>query len=108
MNTGGEGGETACKLARRQGYDVKGVDKNKAVILFPENNFWGRILSAVSTSTGWQARLHFRRFSRRSRPSLERFDSKEIVLHEEKKSLIVVQPGGSATKFSKLDLQARI
>ncbi|DBB17143.1 TPA: hypothetical protein ACH3X3_014216 [Trebouxia sp. C0006] len=77
MNTGGEGGETACKLARRQGYDVKGVDKNKAVILFPENNFWGRILSAVSTSTGWQARLHFRRFSRRSRPSLERFDREE-------------------------------
>ncbi|KAL0045268.1 hypothetical protein WJX82_002311 [Trebouxia sp. C0006] len=51
MNTGGEGGETACKLARRWGYDVKGVDKNKAVILFPENNFWGRTLSAVSTST---------------------------------------------------------
>ena len=39
-------------LCRRWGYDVKGVDKNKAVILFPENNFWGRTLSAVSTSTG--------------------------------------------------------
>ncbi len=37
---------------RRWGYDVKGVDKNKADILFPENNFWGRTLSAVSTSTG--------------------------------------------------------
>ncbi|KAL0039617.1 hypothetical protein WJX77_003534 [Trebouxia sp. C0004] len=51
MNTGGEGGETACKLARRRGYDVKGVEKNKAVILFPQNNFCGKTLSAVSTST---------------------------------------------------------
>ena len=42
---------------RRWGYDVKGVDKNKAVILFPENNFWGRTLSAVSTSTGWFCNL---------------------------------------------------
>ena len=41
-----------CLAGRRWGYDVKGVEKNKAVILFPENNFWGRSLSAVSTSTG--------------------------------------------------------
>jgi hypothetical protein len=34
MNTGVEGGETACKLARRWGYDVKGVPKDKAKILF--------------------------------------------------------------------------
>ena len=29
MNTGVEGGETAIKLARRWGYDVKGVPKNQ-------------------------------------------------------------------------------
>ncbi|KAL3151801.1 hypothetical protein ABBQ38_012770 [Trebouxia sp. C0009 RCD-2024] len=51
MNTGVEGGETACKLARRWGYDVKGVPKNQAVILFAENNFWGRTLAAISSST---------------------------------------------------------
>lgn len=51
MNTGVEGGETACKLARRWGYDVKGVPKNEAVILFAENNFWGRTLAAISSST---------------------------------------------------------
>jgi ornithine--oxo-acid transaminase len=33
MNTGVEGGETAFKLARRWGYDVKGVENNKAVIV---------------------------------------------------------------------------
>jgi ornithine--oxo-acid transaminase len=30
---------------------VKGVPKDKAVILFAENNFWGRTLAAVSSST---------------------------------------------------------
>ena len=50
MNTGVEGGETAVKLARRWGYDVKGVEKYKARILFVEGNFWGRTLSAISTS----------------------------------------------------------
>lgn len=51
MNTGVEGGETACKLARRWGYDVKGIEKNKAKIIFAEGNFWGRTLSAISTSS---------------------------------------------------------
>jgi ornithine--oxo-acid transaminase len=51
MNTGVEGGETAIKLARRWGYDVKGVKKNEAKIIFAEGNFWGRTLSAISAST---------------------------------------------------------
>ncbi|XP_037033560.1 ornithine aminotransferase, mitochondrial isoform X2 [Bradysia coprophila] len=51
MNTGVEGGETACKLARRWGYDVKKIPKNQAQIVFAEGNFWGRTLSAISSST---------------------------------------------------------
>lgn len=51
MNTGVEGGETACKLARKWGYKVKGIPNLKAKILFAERNFWGRTLSAVSSST---------------------------------------------------------
>jgi ornithine--oxo-acid transaminase len=51
MNTGVEGGETACKLARRWGYDVKGVPKNQAKILFAHGNFWGRTIAAISTSS---------------------------------------------------------
>lgn len=51
MNTGVEGGETAIKLARRWGYDVKGVQEDKAHVVFAENNFWGRTLAAVSSST---------------------------------------------------------
>ena len=51
MNTGVEGGETALKLCRKWAYKVKGIQENKAKILFAENNFWGRTLAAVSSST---------------------------------------------------------
>lgn len=51
MNTGVEAGETACKLTRRWGYDVKGIPENQAGIVFAAGNFWGRTLSAISTST---------------------------------------------------------
>ena len=51
MNTGVEGGETALKLCRKWAYKVKGIKPNKAKILFAENNFWGRTLAAVSSST---------------------------------------------------------
>jgi ornithine--oxo-acid transaminase len=51
MNTGVEGGETAIKLARRWAYVKKGVTENKARIVFAENNFWGRTLAAISSST---------------------------------------------------------
>lgn len=49
MNTGVEGGETAIKLARRWAYDVKGVPKNQARVIFAGNNFWGRTLAAYVT-----------------------------------------------------------
>ena len=51
MNTGVEAGETAIKLARRWAYDKKGIEENKAVVLFAEGNFWGRTLAAISSST---------------------------------------------------------
>ncbi len=50
MNTGVEGGETAIKLCRKWAYQVKGVEENKATILFANGNFWGRTLAAVSSS----------------------------------------------------------
>ena len=50
MNTGVEGGETANKLARKWGYEVKGIEDNKAKIIFANGNFWGRTLAAISTS----------------------------------------------------------
>ena len=51
MNTGVEGGETAVKLARKWGYEVKQIPKDAAKIVFVEGNFWGRTLGAISSST---------------------------------------------------------
>ncbi len=51
MNTGVEGGETAIKLARRWGYEVKGIPINQAKIIFVTGNFWGRTLAAISSSS---------------------------------------------------------
>jgi len=50
MNTGVEGGETAVKLARKWGYEVKGIPQNQAVVVFANGNFWGRTIAAVSSS----------------------------------------------------------
>ncbi|MEI6265564.1 MAG: ornithine--oxo-acid transaminase [Sphingobacteriia bacterium] len=59
MNTGVEGGETAIKLARRWAYDKKGIEENKAKVIFAEGNFWGRTLAAISSSTDPTSYHHF-------------------------------------------------
>ena len=59
MNTGVEGGETAIKLARKWAYKVKGVDDQKAKIIFAEGNFHGRTLAIISASTDPDAREGF-------------------------------------------------
>jgi ornithine--oxo-acid transaminase len=50
MNTGVEAGETAIKIARKWGYENKNIEQNKAINLFCYNNFWGRTISALSSS----------------------------------------------------------
>lgn len=51
MNTGVEAVETAIKLARRWGYDVKQIPANQAKMIFVEGNFHGRSISSISAST---------------------------------------------------------
>lgn len=51
MNSGAEGVETAMKLARKWAYKIKGVENDRAIIIFAENNFHGRTLAVVSAST---------------------------------------------------------
>lgn len=59
MNTGAEGVETAIKLARKWGYEKKGVTENTAKIIVCEGNFHGRTISIVSASTDQDARKNF-------------------------------------------------
>jgi ornithine--oxo-acid transaminase len=51
MNTGVEAVETAIKLARRWGYDKKGIPDGKAKIIVCEGNFHGRTINVISFST---------------------------------------------------------
>ncbi|WP_421919001.1 ornithine--oxo-acid transaminase [Marinifilum sp.] len=51
MNTGAEADETALKLVRRWGYDVKGIAENKAKIIVCDGNFHGRTITIISMST---------------------------------------------------------
>jgi ornithine--oxo-acid transaminase len=51
MNTGVEAVETAIKLCRRWGYDVKGIPENKAKIVVCADNFHGRTSTVISFSS---------------------------------------------------------
>jgi ornithine--oxo-acid transaminase len=51
MNTGAEAVETAIKAARRWGYRVKGVPKDRAEIIVADGNFHGRTTTVVSFSS---------------------------------------------------------
>ena len=51
MNTGVEAGETAIKLARLWGYKEKKINNNEAQIVVANNNFWGRTITACSSSS---------------------------------------------------------
>lgn len=59
MNTGVEASESAVKLARKWGYEVKGVPENKARVVFAAGNFWGRSIAAISSSTDSNSRKSF-------------------------------------------------
>ncbi len=63
MNTGVEAVETAIKLARRWGYQVKGVHKNKAKIIVCESNFHGRTINVISFSTDADSKKDFGPFT---------------------------------------------
>ena len=51
MNSGAEAVETAIKLARKWGYQVKGVAADKAEIIVCANNFHGRTVTIVGFSS---------------------------------------------------------
>lgn len=59
MNTGAEAVETAIKAVRKWGYEVKGVEENKAEIICFKDNFHGRTMSTVSMSSEPDYRKNF-------------------------------------------------
>ncbi|HEY8638016.1 MAG TPA: ornithine--oxo-acid transaminase [Solirubrobacteraceae bacterium] len=59
MNTGAEAVETAIKVSRKWGYDVKGVAPGQAKIVVCDGNFHGRTTTIVSFSGDPEARDGF-------------------------------------------------
>jgi ornithine--oxo-acid transaminase len=59
MNSGAEAVETAIKVSRRWGYEVKGVPEDQASIVVMEGNFHGRTTTIVSFSTDEEARTGY-------------------------------------------------
>ena len=59
MNTGAEAVETALKLARKWGYEVKGIPENKVQIVVCENNFHGITTTIISFSNDPVAKKNF-------------------------------------------------
>ncbi len=50
INTGVEAVETALKVCRKWAYEKKGIETNKAKIIFAHGNFHGRTLAVISAS----------------------------------------------------------
>lgn len=63
MNSGAEAVESALKVARKWGYEVKGVPAGQAEIIVCSENFHGRTLAIVGFSTDAQARGGFGPFA---------------------------------------------
>jgi len=59
MNTGVEAVETSIKLARRWGYEKKGIEENKAIIIVCSQNFHGRTSTVISFSSDPSAYTRF-------------------------------------------------
>ncbi|MHA2204169.1 MAG: aminotransferase class III-fold pyridoxal phosphate-dependent enzyme, partial [Candidatus Hodarchaeales archaeon] len=59
MNTGAEAVETAIKMVRKWGYEVKKVEQDKAEIIACANNFHGRTTTIVGFSTDPLANTNF-------------------------------------------------
>jgi len=63
MNTGAEAVETAIKAARRWGYRVKGVPRDRAEIIVANGNFHGRTTTIISFSSEPECRDGFGPFT---------------------------------------------
>ena len=59
MNTGVEAVETAIKLCRKWAYEIKGVEKEKAIIVVCKGNFHGRTTTVISFSSDQEAKNDF-------------------------------------------------
>lgn len=63
MNSGAEAVETAIKICRKWGYQVKGVQENDGIIIVAKGNFHGRTTTIISFSNDTNAKNDFGPFT---------------------------------------------
>jgi len=93
MNTGAEAVETAIKLARKWGYEKKGIHTNQAKIVVCQNNFHGRTVTIISASNDPVATENFGPFT----PGMVSIRYNDInalqeVLEDENVAAFLVEP----------------
>ncbi|MET1260403.1 ornithine--oxo-acid transaminase [Flagellimonas sp. DF-77] len=93
MNTGAEAVETALKLARKWGYEKKGIPANQAKIIVCHNNFHGRTISIISASNDPVATENFGPFT----PGIvsipyDDIDALKAALEEDNVAAFLVEP----------------
>jgi len=95
MNTGAEAVETAMKISRKWGYEKKGIEPDKATIVFAGGNFHGRTIAVISASTDPVCRNNFGPFI----PGIEKIpyndtNALETILQEKGKDICayIVEP----------------
>ncbi len=95
MNTGAEAVETAVKLSRKWGYQVKNIPQNEALIVVCNNNFHGRTTTIISFSNDSNARKDYGPFTDGFiRIPFDDVDALKIVLekHAHKIAAFLVEP----------------
>jgi ornithine--oxo-acid transaminase len=78
MNSGAEAVETAIKIARKYGYEKRGIPENEAKIVVAKDNFHGRTTTIVSFSNDEDARKNFGPYT----PGFESVDYNDIAALE--------------------------
>ncbi len=78
MNTGAEAVETAIKTARKWGYEVKGIPREKAEIIVAKGNFHGRTTTIVGFSDSINAYRGFGPYCKEAFPMHEYGDLEDL------------------------------
>ncbi len=93
MNTGAEAVETAIKICRKWGYEVKGIPQNKAKIVVCSNNFHGRTTTIISFSSNPNASSNFGPYTPGfAKVEYNNLEQLELVLKDDTVAGFLVEP----------------
>ncbi|MXV38413.1 ornithine--oxo-acid transaminase [Flavobacteriaceae bacterium Ap0902] len=93
MNSGAEAVESAIKIARKYGYEHKGIPDQEAKIIVAENNFHGRTTTIISFSNDEDARHNFGPYTKGFiKVPYNDLDALEKALQEENVVGFLVEP----------------